>query len=310
MNLRLFIPKDSTALALGADRVARAFAAAAERRGLALDIVRTGSRGLYWLEPLVEVGARRGARRLRTVGAGRRRRRARGDARRRRASQGSRPGRRHRLSGATAAARVRALRRDRSAVARRLCRARGRQRPTARRRDRPGRHGQGSARFRAARSRRRGLSDRDQVAHGRRRRRRSEIRRLQRRRGRQRHLRRPDADGRRPLPADRGHGDRRPRGRRDPRLRLHPLGISARLRHVFGGASSSRASGGWLGPNVLGSGKRVRPRGAARRRRLYLRRGDFAARKPGRQARPRARQAAAARDHRACSASRPSSTTC
>ncbi len=63
MSLRLFIPKDSTALALGAEKVAQAFAEAAARRGVALDIVRTGSRGLYWLEPLVEVerdGARVG----------------------------------------------------------------------------------------------------------------------------------------------------------------------------------------------------------------------------------------------------------
>jgi formate dehydrogenase iron-sulfur subunit len=55
MSVRVFIPKDSTALALGAERVARAFAAAAERAGLALDIVRTGSRGAYWLEPLIEI---------------------------------------------------------------------------------------------------------------------------------------------------------------------------------------------------------------------------------------------------------------
>ena len=62
-----------------------------------------------------------------------------------------------------------------------------------------------------------------------RRRGRPEICRLQRRRGRQRHLRRPHADGRRPVPADRGHGDRRLRGRRDAGLCLHPLGISARF---------------------------------------------------------------------------------
>ena len=55
MSLRLFIPRDSGALAVGADEVATAFAAAGSKRNLALDIVRTGSRGLYWLEPLVEV---------------------------------------------------------------------------------------------------------------------------------------------------------------------------------------------------------------------------------------------------------------
>ena len=48
---RVFIPKDAAALALGADAVARAVAAARPD----LEIVRTGSRGLFWLEPLVEV---------------------------------------------------------------------------------------------------------------------------------------------------------------------------------------------------------------------------------------------------------------
>jgi formate dehydrogenase iron-sulfur subunit len=52
---RVFIPRDSTALALGADKVARAFAEAASRAGVTIDLVRTGSRGAYWLEPLVEI---------------------------------------------------------------------------------------------------------------------------------------------------------------------------------------------------------------------------------------------------------------
>jgi formate dehydrogenase iron-sulfur subunit len=60
MTLRVFIPGDAGALAVGADEVAVAFAAAAARRGTALDIVRTGSRGLYWLEPLVEADAGQG----------------------------------------------------------------------------------------------------------------------------------------------------------------------------------------------------------------------------------------------------------
>jgi formate dehydrogenase iron-sulfur subunit len=55
MTMRIYIPLDSTALALGAEKVARAFAEAVERRGLAAEIVRNGSRGLYWLEPLVEI---------------------------------------------------------------------------------------------------------------------------------------------------------------------------------------------------------------------------------------------------------------
>ena len=48
---RVFIPRDAAALALGADAVARAVAAARPD----LEIVRTGSRGLFWLEPLVEI---------------------------------------------------------------------------------------------------------------------------------------------------------------------------------------------------------------------------------------------------------------
>ena len=52
---RLFIPADAAALAVGADDVATALHAAATARGLSLTIVRTGSRGLFWLEPLVEV---------------------------------------------------------------------------------------------------------------------------------------------------------------------------------------------------------------------------------------------------------------
>ena len=55
MSARVFIPGDAGALALGADRVAAAIAAAAAARGISLDIVRTGSRGLYWLEPMVEI---------------------------------------------------------------------------------------------------------------------------------------------------------------------------------------------------------------------------------------------------------------
>ena len=55
MTLRLFIPVDAGALAVGAEEVAAAIGAAAARRKVAVEIVRTGSRGLYWLEPMVEV---------------------------------------------------------------------------------------------------------------------------------------------------------------------------------------------------------------------------------------------------------------
>jgi formate dehydrogenase iron-sulfur subunit len=51
----VYIPVDSGALSLGAGEVAAAIAAEAARRHVALQVVRTGSRGAYWLEPLVEV---------------------------------------------------------------------------------------------------------------------------------------------------------------------------------------------------------------------------------------------------------------
>jgi formate dehydrogenase iron-sulfur subunit len=55
MTLRIFVPGDAGAIALGSDDVAKALAAAAQRRNLPIEIVRNGSRGLYWLEPMVEV---------------------------------------------------------------------------------------------------------------------------------------------------------------------------------------------------------------------------------------------------------------
>ena len=58
--VRIFVPHDAAALSVGADAVARAIRAEAERRGLAIDLVRTGSRGMLWLEPLVEVETAQG----------------------------------------------------------------------------------------------------------------------------------------------------------------------------------------------------------------------------------------------------------
>ena len=54
-RLRVFVPRDAAAVAAGADAVARALTEAARSHGVALDVVRTGSRGMHWLEPLVEV---------------------------------------------------------------------------------------------------------------------------------------------------------------------------------------------------------------------------------------------------------------
>ncbi|MCF1488317.1 formate dehydrogenase [Pseudomonas sp. AA27] len=58
--LNLCIPCDSLACAVGADQVAEALTREAAQRRLTLDINRTSSRGLYWLEPLVELDTAQG----------------------------------------------------------------------------------------------------------------------------------------------------------------------------------------------------------------------------------------------------------
>jgi formate dehydrogenase iron-sulfur subunit len=55
MSVTIYIPRDSGALALGAEKVAKAIAAEVSARGLDARIVRNGSRGAYFLEPMVEV---------------------------------------------------------------------------------------------------------------------------------------------------------------------------------------------------------------------------------------------------------------
>ena len=60
MSITVFVPQDAVALGLGANRVARAIFAGAEARGLDVRIVRTGTRGLLWLEPMVEVATPEG----------------------------------------------------------------------------------------------------------------------------------------------------------------------------------------------------------------------------------------------------------
>jgi len=54
-GVRLFVPADSGALAVGADAVAAALADSALRFGISAEIIRNGSRGAYFLEPMVEV---------------------------------------------------------------------------------------------------------------------------------------------------------------------------------------------------------------------------------------------------------------
>ena len=51
----IYVPRDSAACSVGADAVAAAITREAEARGLDIRLVRNGSRGMLWLEPLVEV---------------------------------------------------------------------------------------------------------------------------------------------------------------------------------------------------------------------------------------------------------------
>ncbi|UJQ92980.1 formate dehydrogenase beta subunit [Mariluticola halotolerans] len=62
MTTIIYIPGDSGARAVGADEVATAIAAELAQRGIEAKIVRNGSRGLYWLEPLVEIETAAGRR--------------------------------------------------------------------------------------------------------------------------------------------------------------------------------------------------------------------------------------------------------
>jgi len=53
--VKLYVPSDMASVALGADEVAGALAIEAAKRSLPIEIVRNGSRGLFSIEPLVEV---------------------------------------------------------------------------------------------------------------------------------------------------------------------------------------------------------------------------------------------------------------
>lgn len=60
MTLRLYVPRDAAAVAVGADDVAAALETIAGERNIAVEIIRTGSRGLLWLEPMIEVATAQG----------------------------------------------------------------------------------------------------------------------------------------------------------------------------------------------------------------------------------------------------------
>ena len=60
MSITIYVPCDSSAVSLGADRVATAITNEAAKRGITIELIRNGSRGMYWLEPLVEVATANG----------------------------------------------------------------------------------------------------------------------------------------------------------------------------------------------------------------------------------------------------------
>jgi formate dehydrogenase iron-sulfur subunit len=57
MTTTIYVSGDASARAVGADAVVRALVASAQRHAADIRIVRNGSRGMFWLEPLVEVAS-------------------------------------------------------------------------------------------------------------------------------------------------------------------------------------------------------------------------------------------------------------
>ena len=60
MTIRIFVPKDAAAVALGADKVAAKLSETLKAKGIDARVVRNGSRGMHWLEPMVEVETAQG----------------------------------------------------------------------------------------------------------------------------------------------------------------------------------------------------------------------------------------------------------
>ena len=52
---KVFVPRDTTACSLGADDIAKKVKKIIDSEQLELNLVRNGSRGLYWLEPMLEI---------------------------------------------------------------------------------------------------------------------------------------------------------------------------------------------------------------------------------------------------------------
>src|SRR5665647_2299462 len=244
----VYVPRDSSARSVGADQVVAAIELEAARLGAPVEVVRNGSRGMMWLEPLVEVVSARG-----------------------RVSYG--PVTPDDVAGLFAAG---FLDGDTHELGQGLTD----QIPWLAEQDRLTFSRVGVIDP---------LSTQDYLSHGglfalRR----SlamtpqqicdevtqsglpEVRDLQRRRGRQRDIRGPDAHGGRPLHAHRGDGHRRDRRGRPRGLHLHPLGVPRRGRDD----ARSHRDGipGWLARFANpGQRARVRPGDPRRRGRLHLR---------------------------------------
>ena len=253
--MKIYVPCDAGALAMGADAVARAIERQVSARRIDAVVVRNGSRGMFWLEPLVEVETPHGRVAYGPVSP---------EAVDSLFNAGFLQGKEHALClglteeipylRAAGAADVCPVRNHRSVISFRLRKSRRVSWPAARPDAGARGHRRRSHDVGTARTRRRGLSHRHQVANGSGSQGRPEIHRLQRRRRGQRHIRGSHDHGRRSLRPDRRHDHRRPRGRSHEGLHLHPLRISA---CVPDGSTrdSNCARAGYLGANVAGSGK-------------------------------------------------------
>src|SRR5580692_9195906 len=60
MSVKIYVPGDAAALSVGSDSVARAIAEHIASHRMDASLIRNGSRGMFWLEPLVEVETPRG----------------------------------------------------------------------------------------------------------------------------------------------------------------------------------------------------------------------------------------------------------
>ena len=61
---RIYVPRETAAVSVGADEVALEVARVAKKSGFEIDLIRNGSWGATWLEPLLEVEVDGAAHRL------------------------------------------------------------------------------------------------------------------------------------------------------------------------------------------------------------------------------------------------------